>query len=412
MSERCGARVLVAGGGVAALEAVLTLQELAPGALEIALLAPNRHFEYTPLSVAEPFDLGRAHRFALAEILAQRGVETIADSLAAVEPERRRVRTAAGLTLPYRALLVATGAGRRGALPGAIAFSGARTAPDLRRLLREAESGELARLAFAVPPGVTWSLPAYELALMSSADLAAKGAGVEIAIVTPEPRPVDAFGARASAAVAEMLELRGIDFHSARARRFEAGELALEQGPPIAADAVVALPRLLAPRLAGLPADEEGFVPVDEHGRVRGLAGVYAAGDATDFPLKQGGIAAQQADAAAEAIAAELGGDLEPAPFRPVLRGLLLTGRAPRYLRAEVLAGGASRSSAAEEAIWWPPAKIAGRRLGPFLALQGVPGGAPPDAVALELEAVDEEAGQASAGPGPADADPLSGPER
>jgi sulfide:quinone oxidoreductase len=390
LSKAPGARVLIAGGGVAALEAVLALQELAQGPLEIALLAPNRHFEYTPLSVAEPFDLGRAHRFELAEILGERGVKLTTDSLAAVDAERREVRTATGLTLPYAALLVATGAGRRGALPGAITFSGARTAPDVRRLLGEAESGALERLAFAVPPGVTWSLPAYELALMSGADLAERGVDAKLSIVTPEPRAVDAFGARASAAVAEMLELRGIAFHSASALRFETGELALEEGPPIPADAVVALPRLLAPEIAGLPADTEGFIPIDEHGRVRGLPGVYAAGDATDFPLKQGGIAAQQADAAAEAIAAELGFDVEPAPFRPVLRGLLLTGRAPRYLRAEVLGGGATRSSAEEEAIWWPPAKIAGRRLGPFLALQGVSGGAPPDAVALELEASGE----------------------
>ncbi len=390
MSKAPGARVLIAGGGVAALEAVLALQELAQGPLEIALLAPNRHFEYTPLSVAEPFDLGRAHRFELAEILGERGVKLTTDSLAAVDAERREVRTATGLTLPYAALLVATGAGRRGALPGAITFSGARTAPDVRRLLGEAESGALERLAFAVPPGVTWSLPAYELALMSGADLAERGVDAKLSIVTPEPRAVDAFGARASAAVAEMLELRGIAFHSASALRFETGELALEEGPPIPADAVVALPRLLAPEIAGLPADTEGFIPINEHGRVRGLPGVYAAGDATDFPLKQGGIAAQQADAAAEAIAAELGFDVEPAPFRPVLRGLLLTGRAPRYLRAEVLGGGATRSSAEEEAIWWPPAKIAGRRLGPFLALQGVSGGAPPDAVALELEASGE----------------------
>lgn len=393
MSKAPSARVLIAGGGVAALEAVLTLQELAQSPLEIVLLAPNRHFEYTPLSVAEPFDLGRAHRFELAEILGQRGVETISDSLAAVDAERRQVQTEAGVTLPYTALLVATGAGRRGSLPGAITFSGARTAPDVRRLLREAESGELAHLVFAVPPGVTWSLPAYELALMSGADLTEKGAETTISILTPEPRPVDAFGARASAAVAEMLELRGIAFRTGEALRVQAGELLLTEGAPLAADVVVALPQLLAPEIEGLPADSEGFVPIDEHGRVHGLPGVYAAGDATDFSLKQGGIAAQQADAAAEAIAAELGFDVDPAPFRPVLRGLLLTGRAPRYLRAEVLSGGASRSSAEEEAIWWPPAKIAGRRLGPFLALHGVPGGAPPDAVALELEASGESSG-------------------
>jgi sulfide:quinone oxidoreductase len=381
---------VVAGGGVAALEAILTLQELADGPLEIVLLAPNRQFEYTPLSVAEPFDLGHAHRFELAEILGERGVETIADSLTAIDGGRREVRTEAGLTLAYTALLVATGARRQGALPGAITFSGARTASDVRRLLHEAESGAIGRLAFAVPAGVTWSLPAYELALMSAADLAEKEAATTISIVTPEPRPVDAFGAQASSAVAEMLALRGIDFHSATAMRVDPGELVLEQGAPIPADAVVALPQLLAPEIEGLPADGEGFVPIDEHGRVQGLPGVYAAGDATDFPLKQGGIATQQADAAAEAIAAEHGFDVEPAPFRPVLRGLLLTGRAPRYLRAEVLSGRASRSSVEEEALWWPPAKIAGRRLGPFLALQGMSGGAPPDAVALELEAGDE----------------------
>jgi NADH dehydrogenase FAD-containing subunit len=130
---------VVAGGGVAALEAILTLQELADGPLEIVLLAPNRQFEYTPLSVAEPFDLGHAHRFELAEILAERGVETIADSLLAIDAPRREVRTEAGLTLAYTALLVATGARRQGALPGAITFSGARTASDVRRLLHEAE---------------------------------------------------------------------------------------------------------------------------------------------------------------------------------------------------------------------------------------------------------------------------------
>ena len=394
MSKPPGARIVVAGGGVAALEAILTLQELADGPLEIVLLAPNRQFEYTPLSVAEPFDLGHAHRFELAEILGERGIETIADSLVAIDASRREVRTEAGLTLAYTALLVATGARRQGALPGAITFSGARTASDVRRLLHEAESGAIERLAFAVPAGVTWSLPVYELALMSAADLAEEAAATTISIVTPEPRPVDAFGAQASAAVAEMLALRGIDFHSATALRVDPGKLVLEQGAPIPADAVVALPQLLAPEIEGLPADGEGFVPIDEHGRVQGLPGVYAAGDATDFPLKQGGIATQQADAAAEAIAAEHGFDVEPAPFRPVLRGLLLTGRAPRYLRAEVLSGRASRSSVEEEAIWWPPAKIAGRRLGPFLALQGMSGGAPPDAVALELEAADEGAAE------------------
>jgi sulfide:quinone oxidoreductase len=379
--------VLIAGGGVAALEAMLALGEIAERPLDLALLAPSPRFEYSPLSVAEPFGLGRAHRFELAELLAGRDVELIAGALEAVDAGRREVRTAGGRALGYDALLVAVGARRRGALPGALTFSGSKATAGVRSLLRDAEAGRIARLAVAVPPGVTWALPAYELALMAGAHLAERSASTEVAVVTPEPRPVDAFGSSASGTVGELLRLRGIAFHSAVPVRAEPGRLVVAGAGPIPADAVVALPELLAPRIAGLPAEGRGFVPVDEYGRVAGLAGVYAAGDITDFPLKQGGLAAQQADAAAEAIAAGLGAGASPQPFRPVLRGLLLTGRAPRYLRAEVVRGQTMRSSADEEAIWWPPAKIAGRRLGPFLALHGAPGGAPPGAVALELDA-------------------------
>lgn len=389
MTNRSHPRVVVAGGGVAALEGVLALQEFAGGAFDIALLTVNPRFEYGPLSVAEPFDLGRAHRFELREILDGRGVEIIIDALEAVDADSREVRTAGGLTLAYSALLVTIGARKQSALPGAITFSGASASGEIRRLLRDAEAGGIEQLAFAVPTGVTWSLPAYELALMTSAHFAERDIPVRVALVTPEPRPVDAFGGRPSGAVEEMLRLRGIAFHSAAPVRVEPGRLIVEDGEPIPADAVVALPQLVAPRIAGLPGDEHGFVPVNEYGRVRGLPGVYAAGDVTSFPLKQGGLAAQQADAAAGAIAADLGEDIRPQPFRPVLRGLLLTGRAPRYLRAEVIRGQATQSTAGREAIWWPPAKIAGRRLGPLLALHGAPGGAPPGAVALELNASD-----------------------
>lgn len=380
------ARVLIAGGGVAALEAVLSLEEIAEAPLDLALLTPEPHFDYAPLSVAEPFGLGRAHRFELDELLGDRGVRTIVDALKGVDAGRRRARTTGGLTLHYDALLLAVGAQRREAVPGALTFLGSRTAGEVRRLLREAEGGRLERLVVAVPPGIAWALPAYELALMSAAHFEERGISAEVALVTPERRPVDPFGVKAAEAVEEMLRLRGVAFHSAVPLRAEPGRLLLEDGGSLSADAVVALPRLVAPKLAGLPRDELGFVPVDRHGRVRGLPRVYAAGDVTDFPLKQGGLATQQADAAAEAIAADLGEAIDPRPFRPVLRGLLLTGRAPRYLRAEVLRGGSTRSSAGEEAIWWPPAKIAGRRLGPFLALRGTAGDAPPDAVAIELE--------------------------
>jgi sulfide:quinone oxidoreductase len=380
-------RVLIAGGGVAALEAALALEEISETPLDLALLTPTPHFEYSPLSVAEPFGLGRAHRFELEGLLRGRSVETIVDALETVDAGRAEVRTVASRTLRYDALLIAVGAPKREALPGALTFWGSKTADDLRRLLQEAEAGHIANLVIAVPGGVTWGLPAYELALMARAHFEERGVPTDVALVTPEPTPVAPFGRLACKAVEEMLRLRQITFHSDVPTRVERGRLVVANGDPIPADVVVALPQLGAPWVEGLPLDDDGFVPVDPYGRVEGLDRVYAAGDVTNFPLKQGGLAAQQADTAAEAIVADLGQSIEPQPLRPVLRGLLLTGRAPRYLRAEVVRGRVARSSAGEEPTWWPPAKIAGRRLGPFLALHGAPGGAPPDAVALELEA-------------------------
>ncbi len=382
-------RILIAGGGVAALEAVLSLGEIAEPPLDLALLAPKPRFEYRPLSVAEPFGLGRAHRFELSELLDGRQVEMIPDAFEALDAARREVRTSAGRTLGYDALLVAVGATRREAVPGSITFSGSRASEDVRRLLQEAEAGRLRRLVVAVPPGVVWELPAYELALMASAHFDEQGVATEVALVTPEQRPASTFDERAGEAVEEILRLRKVAFHSAVPVRAEPGRLVVESGEPIPADAVLALPQVVAPKLAGLPADDRGFIPVDPHCRVESLAGVYAAGDITSFPLKQGGLAAQQADAAAEAIAADLGHGPEPQPFRPVLNGLLLAGRAPRYLRAEVLRSPATSSSARVDATGWAPTKIAGRRLGHLLALHGAPGWPPPDAIALQLEATD-----------------------
>jgi MFS transporter, NNP family, nitrate/nitrite transporter len=384
-------RVLVAGGGVAALEAVLALEEIAGARFDVALLTQQARFAYRPLAVAEPFGLARAYRLELPDLLAGRGVETIVDALAAVDVARREAITAAGRRLRYDALLVAVGARRRGAIPGAVTFSGAQGPAEVRELLRAAAAGRIERLAFAVPAGVSWTLPAYELALMAGAQLAEQELPVEVALVTPESRPVDAFGQEASAAVAELLELRRVAFHSAIPLRPEPGRLVVADGEAIPADAVIALPRSAAPELSGLPTDADGFLAVDAHGRLIGAERVYAAGDATSFPLKQGGIAAEQADAAAEAIAADLGLDVRPKPFRPALRALLLTGPAPRYLRMELVRGRAAPATAEDATIPWPPTKIAGRRLGPFLALQGIPPGAPPGVLALELAASAEQ---------------------
>ena len=130
----------------------------------------------------------------------------------------------------------------------------------------------------------------------------------------------------------------------------------------LSVDEVVALPGLLGRPLPGVPHDAGGFVAVDEFCRVAGLEDVFAVGDMTARPLKQGGLAAQQADVAAAAIAAAHGEPVEVVPYEPVLRAMLITGDGPRYLRHPRLPYGTT------EAPWWPAHKIAGRHLGPYLA--------------------------------------------
>jgi sulfide:quinone oxidoreductase len=207
---------------------------------------------------------------------------------------------------------------------------------------------------------------------MTAAYVAERGIRkVRLSLVTPEASPLELFGTAASDTVRELLEDRGIELHLSRYPAcFEDGELSLVPDERLAAERVVSLPTLLGPWLAGLPADPAGFIPVDLHGLVRGEQDVYAAGDATTSPIKQGGIACQQADAAAEAIAARAGAAVDPEPFRPVLRGLLLTGSTPRYMRAEVAGGRGDDQRVSDHALWWPPSKIAGKRLAPYLALR------------------------------------------
>jgi sulfide:quinone oxidoreductase len=388
-------QVLIAGGGVAALEAALALQALGEGRIRVELLAPEPRFWYRPLAVAEPFGLGKVRHFELSKLVADAGATLSPGVLVSLDAARRVAYTSQGGAVSYSALLIACGAEPRPAVRGALTFRGPADIEKIEQLLAEIEAGEVRRVVFAVPAGAVWSLPAYELALMTAAWVAARGVErVTLSLVTPEDAPLQLFGREASDAVGGLLEANGIGIHTrAYAADARPGELFLVGDRIVPSDRVVALPRLQGPRIGGVPQTFEGFIPVDLHGRVTGMSDVYAAGDITTFAVKQGGIAAQQAEAAAEAIAAAAGVELEPRPFRPVLRGLLLTGDGPRFFYDELVGGSGVAST---EPLWWPPAKIVGRYLAPFLADQVGTGAAaepaPPAAgvpVEVELDATD-----------------------
>ena len=387
-------RVLIAGGGVAALEAGLALRHLAADEVSVELLAPDLQFWYRPLAVAAPFQVGAVRHFELDGLARAIGASFTVGALTGVDDWRHVAHTSKNVALEYDKLLVACGTVPTPAIAGALTFRGPADVEKVEELLAEVEDGRIRSLAFVIPWGAVWSLPAYELALLTAGRIEERQVqGVELCLVTPEVEPLQLFGPEASNAVRELLDAHGIDLRTGMyATEVTEGALVLVPEERVQADRVVALPRLRGAPIDGLPQTVDGFVPVDAHCRVHGVTDVFAAGDITSFTVKQGGIATQQADVAAETIAAAAGAAVTPTRFTPVLRGVLLTGSEPRYLRRELAARPVQEPIASLEPLWWPPAKIVGRYLAPFLASMaeaetpGEPPPVPPGAVQVEIE--------------------------
>jgi sulfide:quinone oxidoreductase len=372
--------VVIAGAGVAGLEALLALRALAGDRVDITVVTPELKFVNRSMSVEEPFTPRRGRGIRLETVFDEFDARWVRADLDHVVPERHTAITRKGERLAYDRLVLALGAhpdqwasrslSSRNA-SHALSYYGGRDSSDYRLLLARIEEGRVPRLAFVRPAGPSWPLPLYDLALMTAAECAAHGrSDLELHLVTPEAEPLGIFGKRASAAIRALLEESGVTLHVASyGGPGRPGWLDIAPGDRgMEVDQIVTEPRLAGPRLRGLPCDDHGFVNVDAHGRVPGHDGVFAAGGATSFPVKQGGLAAQQADAVAETIAAGVGVDIDPQPFRPVLRGVLLTGGAPRYLRADISGGAGDDSIISREALWWPPNKLAGRYLAPYLS--------------------------------------------
>jgi sulfide:quinone oxidoreductase len=79
-------KVLIAGGGVAGVEALLAFGALAADRVAVELMAPEPEFAYRPLSVAEPFQLAVVRRLPLAALAAEHGARYRRDALAQVDP--------------------------------------------------------------------------------------------------------------------------------------------------------------------------------------------------------------------------------------------------------------------------------------------------------------------------------------
>ncbi len=362
-------RVLIAGGGVVALETALALAELAPDRTSTTVLAPNEEFVYRPMTVVEPFAYPVANRYPLAQMVSDAGAELIRDELSWVDPASHTVHTAGELEIEYDALVIALGGRPCRRYTHALTIDDRRLDEAMHGLIQDIEGGYVESIAFVAPGRMAWQLPLYELALMTAARAYDMGVDLETTIVSPEDSPLAIFGVTASSALADVLAKAGIKtIYSAYAEVPRSGEIAINPGDRhLHVDRVIALPELYGPSVRGIPLSEHGFIRTDRFGRVADLKDVYAAGDAIDFPIKHGGLGSQQADVAAQSIAALAGADVTPEPFKPVIRGMLLTGEKPLFLTAEITGGQGFSSQITDEATWSPPSKIAAKYLAPYL---------------------------------------------
>jgi sulfide:quinone oxidoreductase len=358
-------RVVVAGGGIAGLEALLALRELGGDRISLTLVSPGDRFRLRPLSVAEPFALGHAQEISYERIAADLDVTHVAAAVEAVDDASGELRTDDRRTLEFDALLLTPGATMVASEQRALTWMPEGAKELFGGLLQDLDEGYVHRIAFVVPPGPTWPLPAYELALMTAREAETMGIEAEITVVTAEAAPLAMLGLEAPDALRGALAAAGVTLVTGTTVQVEQQphlHLAPDgDGEVIAADRVVFMPALRGPEIEGVPRDDHGFILRSPHGLVEGARRTWAAGDGVASPLKLGGLATHQATGAAREIVRAAGVEPPEEDDELELDAVLMTGTAPVALDDKPLGDASAAPS------WWPARKVASRYLEAYL---------------------------------------------
>ena len=364
--------VVICGAGIAGAEGALRLRRLAGDRCRITLVDPGDQLTYRPLAVREPFALGHVRRHPIAQLAQAIDARHVQAPVTAVDPVAGTILTNDEIELPFDALLLALGGRERPPYEYAHVFNDRNADDTFHGIVQDIEAGYITSLVLIEPAEPTWPLPLYELALMTADRARSMSMQPQITVVTPHAHPLHVFGGAASDAVRDLLDeagvalLTGVTPQVLGPRHLLVDPGAVELRP----ERIVTLPAIGGPGIEGVASSGPlAHVPIDAHCRIRGGGqNAFAAGDGTDFPVKHGGIAAQQADTAAAGIA-HLAGVGEPPPaLRPHLRGMLLTGRRPLYISARQDDDGAWQSEVFFDDPPWPAAeKVIAEELGPYL---------------------------------------------
>lgn len=347
----------IIGGGVAALEAMLALDAISYRGADVHLFSPESRFVLKPLAVSRGFGRSGLLTFDLPRLTATAGATFHKSSVSEVVTSRRVIGLSDDSEFEYDYLIAAPGAEPYGAVPGATTYRWSAGNEAVAEAVTPLRDREKPKVVVAMPEGGTWPLPLYELALLIASEL---GSSASITVVTPEKSPLELFGKVATGKVAALLQTRNIEtILETSPAEYRDGVLVTTDGRQIEADLAITLPLLTGRRISGLPCDEQGFIPVDDIGRIQDHDREFAAGDVTSFPVKFGGLATEQADVVAAAIAAEARGGPAPEPFKPVYRGILVT--------ADGLVGLGPGVDNSGPYGWDPAEKVHGKFLMPFL---------------------------------------------
>jgi sulfide:quinone oxidoreductase len=326
-------RVLVLGGGFAALETAFLLRMRMRDEVDLTLVSDRDSFVFRPNTIYVPFGADPNSLLVdLGKPLARRDIAFRRGNVAEVEPDSRQVMLEDGSKLDYDKLVIATGAATSAEeVPGlsehAATIWTAQNMLGVRerfeRVRDRARAGDRRRVLFLVPPNNKCSGPLYEIVLMLETWLRRAGVreAVDIAWSTYEQSFIQAFGPRLHEVITEEFSERGIDGHTDEVvSEVSAGTVRYADGSARDFDELIAFPPYTAGvRYSALPSDDRGFLYTQPDTRqVAGHPDIYAPGDAGEFPVKQAFLAFLQADAVAEHIGSQVTGKPFATAFDPV----------------------------------------------------------------------------------------------
>ncbi len=329
-----GKTVLILGGGFGGLTAAQHLRRLLPAEHRIIVVEKNDHFYLSPLNmrlIGGGMKHPREGSRDLSE-LTSKGIEWVHTEVEKIDSAGKLVQTSSG-TLDGDYIVIALGADKLpdstpGFVESAYNLTDAFSALQLREAMDEFESGRVVVLVCSTPyscPGA----PCETAFLADSIFLGKKNRQrVEIAIYTPEPRPLAAAGVEMGQAVLGMLQERNIEYHSQqKVQKIDSSTRKLIfEGSEVPFDLLVGVPVHAAPRVAreaGLT-DETGWVPVDLQTLETPHPGIFAIGDVTSirqpnttgfFLPKAGIFADEQARVVARNISDEILGEAKQSRF-------------------------------------------------------------------------------------------------